>query len=346
MYTQWYSDILLRRVSAGHICFSPTLKSFVSLTAEGAIPFNAEEFSDPTELRALVELIGPYGIRLLNETLMWHIGSQVSELKKLVLLNKDILEALRTNFDKPDVMKNLAKELKEVDSVLQRMTIVGVILCFKELIDESLNMQLEERIPFLYSTISDVHEHSLPDQSMIINEMAISAGFNNKLDPLLINCIQSLPKQEFDDELYITSCLLMVFVAVSIPKLAKSDSSQFKVQLDAHANNIHCLATAVNQVFGVLFSLCGRDDLEDRLKEFLALASSSLLRLAQESSKEEVKNRESVYILLDLIVNVSPFLSMDLLESCFPYTLLRNSYQNVHKIGFQAYQANSANNIV
>lgn len=57
-YTQWYSDILLRRVSAGHICFSATLKSFVSLSAEGAIPFNAEEFSDPSELRALTELIG------------------------------------------------------------------------------------------------------------------------------------------------------------------------------------------------------------------------------------------------------------------------------------------------
>ena len=123
MYTQWYSDILLRRVSAGHICFSSTLKSFVSLTAEGAIPFNAEEFSDPTELRALVELIGPYGIRLLNETLMWHIGSQVTELKKLVLQNKEVLEHLRTNFDKPDTMKELAKSLRDVDSVLQRMTI-------------------------------------------------------------------------------------------------------------------------------------------------------------------------------------------------------------------------------
>jgi hypothetical protein len=30
----------------------------VSLTAEGAIPFNAEEFTDPSELRALTELIG------------------------------------------------------------------------------------------------------------------------------------------------------------------------------------------------------------------------------------------------------------------------------------------------
>ena len=57
--------------------------------------------------------------------------------------------------------------------------------------------------------------------------------------------ILGLPKQEFDDE-YIVSCLLMVFVAVSIPKLAKSESSQFKVQLDSHANNIHCLAVGKN----------------------------------------------------------------------------------------------------
>ena len=121
-YTQWYSDILLRRVSAGHICFSSTLKSFVSLTAEGAIPFNAEEFSDPSELMALTELIGPYGIRLLNETLMWHIGSQVQELKKIVLQNKEVLVMLRTNFDKPETMKELAKRLTNVDSVLQVCT--------------------------------------------------------------------------------------------------------------------------------------------------------------------------------------------------------------------------------
>ena len=121
-YTQWYSDILLRRVSAGHICFSSTLKSFVSLTAEGAIPFNAEEFSDPSELMALTELIGPYGIRLLNETLMWHIGSQVQELKKIVLQNKEVLVMLRTNFDKPETMKELAKRLTNVDSVLQVRT--------------------------------------------------------------------------------------------------------------------------------------------------------------------------------------------------------------------------------
>lgn len=56
-------------------------RSFISLTAESAIPFNAEEFSDMNELRALADLIGPYGMKLINETLMWHISSQVQELK-------------------------------------------------------------------------------------------------------------------------------------------------------------------------------------------------------------------------------------------------------------------------
>ncbi len=49
--------------------------------------------------------------------------------------------------------------------------------------------------------------------------------------------------------------------------------------------------------------------------------------------REDARNRESVYILLDLLVQKSPWLSMDLLESCFPYTLLRNSYHIVHKMG-------------
>ena len=36
-------------------------QAFVSLSTEGSLPFSAEEFSDLNELRALAELIGPYG---------------------------------------------------------------------------------------------------------------------------------------------------------------------------------------------------------------------------------------------------------------------------------------------
>ena len=100
------------------------------------------------------------------------------------------------------------------------------------------------------------------------------------------------------------------------------------ILLSGHANNIHCMAKAVNSLAGAMFTVYGPSDVNERLKEFLAvsrtecsvsnvcsrsddddvrflqLASASLLRLGQErgqdkESREAVKNRESVYLLLD-----------------------------------------------
>lgn len=85
LYTNWYLEVLLRKVSTGQIVFSPIQKAFVTLPSEQPVPFLAEEFSDVTELRALAELIGPYGIKYLNESLMWHCSSQVKNFVNFFL---------------------------------------------------------------------------------------------------------------------------------------------------------------------------------------------------------------------------------------------------------------------
>nr|NVI74274.1 HEM-protein [Cucujiformia] len=213
IYTQWYSEILLRRVSGGNIIFSMNQRSFVSLTVEGSIPFNPEEYSDVNELRALAELIGPYGMKQMNETLMWHIASQVIELKKLAETNKEVLLALRTNFDKPEVMKEQFKKLTHVENVLQRMTIVGVILSFRNLAQSCLTDVLEERIPFLLSSILDFRHH-LPtgDPMKVVSEMTSAAGLSCKVDPTLVNAIVSQKTDSDMTEDHLLVCLLMVFV--------------------------------------------------------------------------------------------------------------------------------------
>ncbi|ROT82853.1 Membrane-associated protein Hem [Penaeus vannamei] len=330
-YNTWYSEILLRRVSAGHIVFSENQRAFVSLTAEGAQPFAAEEFSDINELRALAELIGPYGMKALNENLMWHIANQVQELKKLVILNKEVLLSMRTNFDKPDQMKELFKKLQQVDSVLSRMQIIGVILCFRQLAQEALADILDNRIPFLMSSIADFKHHVPNGDTMLVNEMSSAAGHPCEVDPALVNVLRS-HKNEVPDEEFIITCLLMVFVAVSIPKLARMDNTVYKPAYGAHANNSHCLAQAVNTLFAALFTYVGeRKTLRRGLILPLQLASSSLLRLGRENDKDVIKNRDATYILLHQIVVQSPFLTMDLLEACFPYALIRNAYHTVHK---------------
>lgn len=46
LYTNWYLEVLLRKVSSGHIVYSPRQKTFVSLIIDPQMPFSAEEFSD------------------------------------------------------------------------------------------------------------------------------------------------------------------------------------------------------------------------------------------------------------------------------------------------------------
>jgi NCK-associated protein 1 len=106
------------------------------------------------------------------------------------------------------------------------------------------------------------------------------------------------------EEAYDFTCLLMVCVAVSLPRLARLEGSVYKASLHgtylvllktllgtedvllctfhyscmlccvaAHLNNIHCLGKAINALAGSLFMIHGRNDIEDRLREFLAVRS-------------------------------------------------------------------------
>ncbi|KAG8129669.1 hypothetical protein E2320_016350 [Naja naja] len=46
----------------------------------------------------------------------------------------------------------------------------------------------------------------------------------------------------------------------------------------------------------------------------------------------KAKNWESISLLLYLLVEESSFLTLDMLESCFPYVLLRNAYREISEI--------------
>lgn len=42
-------------------------------------------------MRSLSELLGPYGMKFLSESLMWHISSQVAELKVFLLRSNNFV---------------------------------------------------------------------------------------------------------------------------------------------------------------------------------------------------------------------------------------------------------------
>uniref|UniRef100_A0A4W5Q0U9 NCK associated protein 1 like n=1 Tax=Hucho hucho TaxID=62062 RepID=A0A4W5Q0U9_9TELE len=309
LYTNWYLEGLLRQASSNLIVHCPAMHCFVNQTIENEHSFKAEEYSDISEMQALAELIGPYGLKFLSENLMWHITSQVGELKKLVIENMDVLVQMRANFDKPEAMANLQKRLPAGENVLKRMTIIGVILSFRAMAQDTLE-----------------------DVTLTVFELASAAGLTCDIDPALVTAIVSMRTDNSSiDEEYKLTCLLLVYIAVSLPILALDPNSYYSRHYGGHHNNIHCLATAVNQLSAAMFTAENKN-IEQHLKEFLLVASSTLLQLGQNvDNRVDSKNRDSIYLLLHMIVEASPFLSQDMLESCFPYVLLRNAYREVYK---------------
>uniref|UniRef100_A0A8C9ZM88 NCK associated protein 1 like n=1 Tax=Sander lucioperca TaxID=283035 RepID=A0A8C9ZM88_SANLU len=331
IYTNWYLESLLRQASNSIIVHCPTMQCFVNQATDNEPSFRAEEFSDVLELQALAELIGPYGLKFLSENLMWHITSQVSELKKLVIENMDVLVQMRNNFDNPEEMANLKKRLTGGENVLKRMTIIGVILSFRSMAQDNL----KDHCPYLIGPMECLRDFISPETDIKVTlsvfELASAAGLTCDIDPALVAAIRSMQTDNTSlDEEYKLSCLLLVYIAVSLPTLALDPNSFYSREHGGHNNNIHCLATAINQLAAAMFTVQNKN-IEQHLKEFLLLASSTLLQLGQNVEKMESKNRDSIYLLLHGIVEESPFLNQDMLESCFPYVLLRNAYREVYR---------------
>ncbi|KAM4880931.1 LOW QUALITY PROTEIN: nck-associated protein 1-like [Sylvia borin] len=352
IYTDWYLEALLRQASTGAVLLSPALQAFVTVPREEQPPFSAAEFSDvsgwglwgpwaglshpcPRQCpqpvpsrreRALAELIGPYGMKFLSENLMWHVGSQVTELKKLVAENMDTLVQLRCC--RPEQRAALLPRLTSADNVLKRMTIIGEILSFRAMAQQGLREVFSQHCPFLMGPIeglADVDPDTDIQDTLRIFELATAAGIPCEVDPALVTALAGHRTEgSSPEEDYKVSCLLLVFVAVSLPLLA-ADPAVYSPELDGYTNNLHCLAKAIAQA-AALFTVHNKN-IESHLKEFLLLASVSLLQLAQEPDKARVRNHDSIVLLLHLI-GESSFLT-DMLESCFPYVLLRNAFRQL-----------------
>ncbi|XP_051528230.1 nck-associated protein 1-like isoform X1 [Myxocyprinus asiaticus] len=335
LYTNWFLEGLLRQASSALIVHCPTIQCFINQNIENEQSFRAEEYSDICELSSLAELIGPYGLKFLNENLMWHIISQVGELKKLVIDNMDVLVQMRANFENPEAMSELQKKLTGSENVLKRMTIIGVILSFRNMVQDALQKIMDKHCPFLMRPIKCLKDFIYPDTdikvTLSVYEMASAAGLPCEIDPALVSAIANMQtdNSSIEEEFKIT-CLLLVYIAVSLPTLCLDPNSFYSREHGGHQNNIHCLATAVNQLAAAMLTV-QRKNIQIHLQEFLKVASSVLLQLGQNVERVEIKNRDSVYLLLHMISKESPFLSQDMLEMCFPYVLLRNAYREVHK---------------
>ncbi|NXN07051.1 NCKPL protein, partial [Indicator maculatus] len=127
--------------------------------------------------------------------------------------------------------------------------------------------------PFLMGPIECLTDVVTPDTdiqvTLSIFELASAAGISCEVDPALVNVLAgSKMDGSSPEEDYKVACLLLVFVAVSLPLLASDPASFYNTEVDGYNNNIHCLAKAIIHVSAALFTIHNKN-IETHLKEFL-----------------------------------------------------------------------------
>uniref|UniRef100_A0A8C4YGN9 NCK associated protein 1 like n=1 Tax=Gopherus evgoodei TaxID=1825980 RepID=A0A8C4YGN9_9SAUR len=172
---------------------------------------------------------------------------------------------------------NLMLTCKSADNVLKRMTIIGEILSFRSMAQSGLlRWVCSHRCPFLTGPIECPKDFVTPDMdikvTLSIFELAIAAGIPWHIDPALVTALSNLKTDSSSpEEEYKSACLLLVFVAVSLPLLASDPFSVYSIEMDGYSNNIHCLAKAIIHVSAALFTIHSKN-IETHLKEFLLRA--------------------------------------------------------------------------
>lgn len=104
------------------------------------------------------------------------------------------------------------------------MTIIGVILSFRQLAQEALNDVLQDRIPFLLSSVKDFHHHVPSEQdtqllasirTQIVNEMATAAGLPAKVDPALCTALRAQKMGKASHMFHMAYCTLVLAPYIS-----------------------------------------------------------------------------------------------------------------------------------
>ncbi|NWV17808.1 NCKPL protein, partial [Origma solitaria] len=135
-----------------------------------------------------------------------------------------------------------------------------------------------QHCPFLMGPIECLADVVTPDTdiqvTLSIFELASAAGIPCEVDPALPPVTGLSPgsaEGSSPEEDYKVSCLLLVFVAVSLPLLAADPASLYNPELDGYNNNLNCLAKAIVQVSAALFTAHNKN-IETHLKEFLLVS--------------------------------------------------------------------------
>jgi hypothetical protein len=151
--TQWYMELINVKCQNGGATYAPTRLAVVNNNTTSSSALKFVEYASLSELRSLTNLIGPYGIKLIEMEILRYIHKQTLHIRDVLTTNKAALEEFANNAHKETSLVDLLKRTRDLDQFLQRSIFIGNALSFRNLLHRALRQVAKEEIPVIYEPV-------------------------------------------------------------------------------------------------------------------------------------------------------------------------------------------------
>lgn len=341
----WYVKELLRAHEAG-IIYSQLKRSFVTLPTrvDRSEPFAAAEYYfDTQELISLCTLIGPSGVRVFEKDILAAVSNNIREIHQILRKNFEVLKAMNGKFSEKNIWLETVNKLNDLDRLVKHSVQVGLLLKFRKMLREALREVCRDTVPFVFNGVRNLFSQYPPNVAMepalapldlAAHDVGVDVGL---ADHSLVLILKKFRQKT--EEATVWALLPELFGCCYIANMWKE--SAYLIEHEAHANNVHCLATCINALISALACISvvesKNEDLDLRilmdLERFLRCSASTILHMNAAKGSENFSGfpMPSIFVFPEIFVRESPSLSLSMLEDFMPFTLLRTNYIQMYE---------------
>lgn len=340
-----YVNVLNAPLGNYGILFSDIAQGFVG-TDQNKIPQDAPEilkrslqYMHTPELKHLCRIIGPYGLRYIERRLLALIYKEVRVIKEILEDNKQMLPQISARLTQTNVWSEGFRKLKSLDQFVAHSVKIGYILKFRKMLFSAFSEVMEEKMPFLYETVSDLqsrlldHTQDLKLRSFFALGRDLGLG-DATCDVNLLNILRQFKGSRSDSEVWKLLPEMYGFFFVS--KLW--NQTDFLVKSEAHTNNGHCVSETIRSLIVGFNTIVVEAEtttaptiaeihinIRNQLIKFIRFASYSILHMHIQKESWKSYDLTAIQMFLQHFVLSEVNVDMSDLEDTFPFTILRTS---------------------
>lgn len=343
--------------------YSTSTKGYVTLPLVQS-PFRAENYLDLEEMKALARVVGPYGIRVIDNELLKRVVRTTKQLRETLMSNRGALDKFAKSYLDPQMGDMAEKALKGIDysQLWDAITGIGNALIIRRLMRAGLKSVVEDKVPFIADVVeSTVGQYPanvfFQKQFLGSDSLALDTGVvADVADPALKAALNVVTGGHSDEGIWNNLPYLFSLLVVASPTFGGlAQGVRYLPKLDAMTNNSHVTAYAMGQLMLHMTAItsaaaqpgmANHGSIVQTMQNFVQATSVQLLRASkplpagQKIKDPKVKERNEIIraslppmlVFLDRFASGVPsnYVHENTMSASLPYALLRTTYSDLY----------------